>query len=130
MSGEKKKRESESEYEVGAMQEKIRERESDGLREKTRMKEVIQKNEKERKNNRGKRAYENGNGRRRKNGKKKNTGNMILEERECREDKRIKRKKKCGREDAKEVERGRKKRLREIEKKTTITTKIFLNNYF
>ena len=30
----------------------------------------------------GKRFYENGNGRRRKNGKKKNTRNVILEERD------------------------------------------------
>ena len=45
---------------------------------------------------RGKRVYENGNGRRRKNGKKESTRNMTLEEkkREFQEDGRIKRKKK------------------------------------
>ena len=46
MSGEKKKREHESEYEAGAIREKIRERECAGLREKARMKEVIKKNKK------------------------------------------------------------------------------------
>ena len=33
-----------------------------------------------------------------------------------------KKRKECERENARELERGRKKRLREIEKKTTITT--------
>ena len=60
----------------------------------------------------GKRVYESGNGMRRKNGKKESTRNMTLEEREFQEEGRIKRKKKeCEREDAREVERGRKNRL-------------------
>ena len=56
-------------------------------------------------------------GNRRKNGKKKNTRNVILEERECREDRRIKRKKNVGERTQERLSGGGRKDYERLKRK-------------